>query len=305
MKGFVRGVSVGLGLLAAAVGSAAGQAVNACYVPSVGAIYVVGLPGAPTACLSPSHTPIALGGAGMGLPDGSVTTAKLADGAVTTLKIAANAVGAGQLATGAVTTAQLAPAAVTSAQLATNAVTSTHLAAGSVDSAQLATGAVSSSHLATGAVANADLANNAVTVTKIANGAVSQAKLATPVTMATASVGVAGPQTTTLTTLGSVTITLPGPGAVLVILTGYAVQNEAGASATVGLGSTATTREYATVTVGGLGANSGEINAFTVMAVVPFATGGAKTIYATGQGFNVTNALFLQNEEIVALYFPS
>jgi hypothetical protein len=63
--------------IAAAPRSAAAQQVNACYVPSVGAVYLIGLPGLLTACL-PSHLPVTLGGGA--LADGSVTAVKLADG---------------------------------------------------------------------------------------------------------------------------------------------------------------------------------------------------------------------------------
>lgn len=63
------------------------QTFNACYVPSVGAIYLVGLTGLPGACLGPTHVAVSWAQGGT-LGDGSVTTAKLADGAVTTAKIA-------------------------------------------------------------------------------------------------------------------------------------------------------------------------------------------------------------------------
>ena len=72
-------------------GSRAGaQQVNACYVPSVGAVYLVGLQGLPTGCLAPGHVPVTLGAGA--LADGAVTAAKLADGAVVTVKLADGAV---------------------------------------------------------------------------------------------------------------------------------------------------------------------------------------------------------------------
>jgi hypothetical protein len=57
------------------------------------------------------------------VPDGSVTTAKLADGAVTGAKIVGGAVASSQLATGAVETSKLADDAVTNAKLAPDSVT--------------------------------------------------------------------------------------------------------------------------------------------------------------------------------------
>jgi len=72
------------------------QTFNACYVPSVGAIYLVGLTGLPGACLGPTHVAISWAQGGT-LADGAVTTPKLADGAVTAAKIAPAAVGSTQL----------------------------------------------------------------------------------------------------------------------------------------------------------------------------------------------------------------
>lgn len=57
------------------------------------------------------------------IPDGSITTAKLADYAVSTAKIASNAVTAAKIASSAVTTAKIASSAVTTDKLASGAVT--------------------------------------------------------------------------------------------------------------------------------------------------------------------------------------
>lgn len=82
---------------------------NACRVPAVGVIYMVGVSGAPSACLDASH--VAFTWTEGGAPaDGSVTTAKLADGAVTSVKLADGGVATADLANGAVTTAKLAVA---------------------------------------------------------------------------------------------------------------------------------------------------------------------------------------------------
>lgn len=97
-------------------GTLVAQTVNACYVPSVGAIYLTGLPGLPASCLSANHVAINWPQTSS-TADGSVTTAKLADGAVLTAKLADLAVTQAKLANNAVGTAQLADGAVTTAKL--------------------------------------------------------------------------------------------------------------------------------------------------------------------------------------------
>jgi len=90
---------------------------RACYVPEVGAMYVLDLPGLPAECLSSEHEeiswmegePIARGSIDTeDLADGAVTTAKIADGAVTTPKIAANAITSAEIQDGTVQAADLA-----------------------------------------------------------------------------------------------------------------------------------------------------------------------------------------------------
>jgi|GEM_PF-4319038 len=103
-------ISTTLGLCAilhAEPAAAQGTTYFACYVPTVGAMYLIKLPGLPTACLSTSHQQVSWTD-GAALADGSITTPKLADGAVTSPKLAAGSVGTVQLADGSVTTAKLA-----------------------------------------------------------------------------------------------------------------------------------------------------------------------------------------------------
>ena len=71
------------------------------------------------------------------IPDGAVTTAKLADGAVTTIKIADLNVTTGKLADDAVTTVKIANGNVTEAKIGTGAVTVDKLGAAAVTGAKL------------------------------------------------------------------------------------------------------------------------------------------------------------------------
>ena len=132
------------------------------------------------------------------VPDGAITTAKLAAGAVTATNIASGsitgtklaaatitsaniatgAIGSSQLASGAVTSAQLAAGAVTAATIANGSITNTQLATGSVTSTTIAAGAVNASHIASGAVTSAQLATDAVIGNSIASATITGAKIA-------------------------------------------------------------------------------------------------------------------------------
>lgn len=111
------------------------------------------------------------------IPDGSITTAKLASGAVTNTKIASSAVTSSKITTGNVTTSLIADTAVTTAKVADGAITNVKLGSGSVTTSKIASGAVDTGQLANGAVTNLVLAANAVNTTNILNGAVINAKL--------------------------------------------------------------------------------------------------------------------------------
>lgn len=86
------------------------------------------------------------------VPDGSITSAKLAnnavitpkilDGEVTTAKIASQAITTGLINDGDVTTIKIADANVTLAKLAANSVDATKIAGGAVDTTELANGGV-------------------------------------------------------------------------------------------------------------------------------------------------------------------
>lgn len=81
------------------------------------------------------------------IPDGSITTAKLADKAVTAGKIDNLAVGTNQIADGSITTQKLADKAVTTEKIDTAAVDSNQLAPGAVESRHIKANAITESKL--------------------------------------------------------------------------------------------------------------------------------------------------------------
>jgi hypothetical protein len=186
-------VALGLGLANPAAAQTP-TTFNACYVPVVGAVYLIKQTGLPNACLATAHVEITWT-QGPGEPaDGTITAVKLADGAVVTLKLADGAVTAAKLAAGAVGTAQLADGSVTSAKLGPD---------------------VGESVLGDGAVTTAKLADAAVSTAKVADGAVTAAKLAPGIGTGTVTGVTAGSGLTggTITTSGTLGVEFAGPGA--------------------------------------------------------------------------------------------
>ena len=119
---------------------------QACYVPEVGAMYLINLPGLPTDCLSENHEPVSWRD-GEGLGPGSVTSEHLAPRSVTSESIENGAVDSRTLAPGAVGAQALADNAVTPGKLAPGAVSAAALAGNAVERQALAPGAVSGLHL--------------------------------------------------------------------------------------------------------------------------------------------------------------
>lgn len=139
------------------------------------------------------------GGGSPEIPDGSITTAKLADGAVVADKIKAktitgkelalgavsgdiiqkNTIVASKLADGCVGAAAIADGAVTGDKIANAAVTVDKIADDSVNSDKIADGAVTTDKLATSSVATEKLQDLCVTTPKIADQAVDTTKLNT------------------------------------------------------------------------------------------------------------------------------
>jgi hypothetical protein len=159
----------GTGARPAGAGAAAAT-FYACYVPQVGAMYLIKLAGLPSACLAPTHQAISWSeGGDIVIGDGSITTVKLADGAVTGGKLAAAAVTTDRIADGAITAIKLAPGVGGgTGTVADGSITTAKLADAAVTAAKISTAAVQASHLATGAVGTIKIADGAVTAAKLA-----------------------------------------------------------------------------------------------------------------------------------------
>lgn len=179
MKTILRSAAIAVLLSTGGASIGTAQAINACYVPAVGAVYLVGLTGLATTCVAPGHVAINLSSGGITLREGDVTTAHLADGAVTTAKIAAGtsvdllggiAASGFALASHTHSSSGIADGAITQTKLATNAVGSTNLQSGAVQNSHIAANAVAATQIAPGAVGTSELADGSVTAAKIASG---------------------------------------------------------------------------------------------------------------------------------------
>lgn len=112
------------------------------------------------------------------VPDGSITSQKLADAAVTAAKMAENAVDSPNISDNAITSAKLAALCVTTDKLAAKCVTSSKIADSAVGTEQLANSSVTNGKLASDAVQTSNIYEKAVSASKLADGAVTGDKIA-------------------------------------------------------------------------------------------------------------------------------
>lgn len=110
------------------------------------------------------------GGGSPEIPDGSITTAKLADNAVTSAKIKPNAVGTSQLAIGAVSGDIIQSKTIVASKLADKTITGTQIADGAVTEAKLAPSSVATEKLQDLCVTTPKIADHAVDTTKLNTG---------------------------------------------------------------------------------------------------------------------------------------
>lgn len=110
------------------------------------------------------------GGGSPEIPDGSITTAKLADNAVTSAKIKPYAVGTSQLAIGAVSGDIIQNKTIVASKLADKTITGTQIADGAVTEAKLAPSSVATEKLQDLCVTTPKIADQAVDTTKLNTG---------------------------------------------------------------------------------------------------------------------------------------
>lgn len=110
------------------------------------------------------------GGGSPEIPDGSITTAKLADNAVTSAKIKAKTITGKELALGAVSGDIIQSKTIVASKLADKTITGTQIADGAVTEAKLAPSSVATEKLQDLCVTTPKIADHAVDTTKLNTG---------------------------------------------------------------------------------------------------------------------------------------
>lgn len=110
------------------------------------------------------------GGGSPEIPDGSITTAKLADNAVTSAKIKAKTITGKELAVGAVSGDIIQSKTIVASKLADKTITGTQIADGAVPEAKLAPSSVATEKLQDLCVTTPKIADHAVDTTKLNTG---------------------------------------------------------------------------------------------------------------------------------------
>lgn len=110
------------------------------------------------------------GGGSPEIPDGSITTAKLADNAVTSAKIKAKTITGKELALGAVSGDIIQSKTIVASKLADKTITGTQIADGAVTEAKLAPSSVATEKLQDLCVTTPKIADQAVDTTKLNTG---------------------------------------------------------------------------------------------------------------------------------------
>ena len=111
-----------------------------------------------------------------GLPEVDTT---IPDGSITSDKLAVNSITAEKVAAGAITTDKLAANSITTDKLTAGAITTDKISAGAITAATIAAGAITanSAIIAEGAIGTAQIAKAAITSAQIADGTIDNAKI--------------------------------------------------------------------------------------------------------------------------------
>ena len=118
------------------------------------------------------------------IPDGSITTAKLADnavtaakistGAVTSAKIADGTIVAGDIADSTITGAKMVNSTITGAKIAASTITATNIANSTITNAKMAANSVNSSNIVDRSITGTDIATNTIALGNLANDVITQ-----------------------------------------------------------------------------------------------------------------------------------
>ena len=113
------------------------------------------------------------------IPDGSITTAKLADNAVTAAKISTGAVTSAKIADGTIvasdiadstiTGAKIVNSTITGAKIAASTITATNIANSTITNAKMAANSINSSNIVDGSVTGTDIARDTITLGNLAS----------------------------------------------------------------------------------------------------------------------------------------
>lgn len=118
------------------------------------------------------------------IPDGSITTAKLADnavtaakistGAVTSAKIADGTIVAGDIADSTITGAKMVNSTITGAKIAASTITATNIANSTITNAKMAANSINSSNIVDRSITGTDIATNTIALGNLANDVITQ-----------------------------------------------------------------------------------------------------------------------------------